>query len=88
MKKEKTTEVYKLSILNALEESTVLRRAQLTLGPIRHVKNTDRSKLLNELISEGKISLEIRQAAAGKPAEVYRITEKGRRFAQNARQAA
>lgn len=81
-------EVFTAKVLGELEISSQLRRSQLTVGPLRHLSNADRSKLLDELVKDGFLSLVRPDSTYGSRTSIYRITDKGRRFVQNGRQAA
>ena len=80
-------ERFKRKALDSLIMSNQLTRAQLTVGPLRHLKNADRTRFLDRLVRDGLVTLE-RIEKVGPVTSMYRITEKGRRFVEMCRQTA
>lgn len=70
----------KLKVLDALRMSNQLSRAQLSWGPLRHVSQEDREKVLRGLAREKLVKKVEVKPSSGPIAVNFRITEAGRKF--------
>lgn len=74
--------------LEALAVSTQLSRAQLTVGPLRHVKNAERTEILDKLVGDGLAVSWRGETRSGARPTIYRITQKGMGLVKNGLKAA
>lgn len=68
-----------LQVLEGLSQQGYISRSQLTIGPLRHVKQTKRRRLMNELQRANLVEEFTQKPSRGATAYYYRITEAGRR---------
>ena len=69
-------------VVGSLNESKRLTRAQLTVGPLRHMEPEDRDTVLNGLAGDGLLKIEKLPREVGKDATGYVLTRIGRKHAQ------
>lgn len=68
-----------LIVLQGLSEQGKISRSQMTVGPLRHVLQKERERILNDLQRAGLIDVLVApKPTRGKPAYFYRITDAGR----------
>lgn len=74
-------------VMGSLAESKRLTRAQLTVGPLRHMRPEDRETVLNGLAGDGLLKIEKLPREIGKDATGYVLTPVGRKHAQTLHKA-
>jgi len=74
---------FKAKLLASLIMSNQLSKAQLTVGPLRHMAKADRDGLLDGCVRGGLVSVESVKNL-GPVKAIYRLTDKGRRLVEKA----
>lgn len=74
-------------VMGSLVMSKRLTRAQLTVGPLRHMKPEERDAVLNSLAGDGLLKIEKLPREIGKDATGYALTPIGRKHAQTLHKA-
>ena len=64
-RKKADLEASKTKTIEALKRASRLSRAQLTVGPLRYLKEKERNQVLQQLIAEGRVREEI--SGGGRP---------------------
>ena len=80
MAKEANFKKEKLRVLSALTDSQRLSRSQITIGPLRHIKQKIRQQVLRDLVSLGAVEQVKIKGDMGPRATHFKITLAGQSY--------